>query len=309
MASMNTERLYRMCGCVSMDYNSGTKQNVNVFFFATLYKAVSKFMIPAICQCEWPGAGEENQKIHISCGFAKIHQRLCPHFKHTVRSVSFHLVLGSQPCMISPITNQQSSPWSHLIVRFVTADTLNMSNYEEDCVWQGNWAAYVFSVKWQEWRIDPETHTKIAISILDVLRKTDSSSSSSPNRTASEFPTLMNPKHPGPFKSLRLKQWRDPDCQQARSQVFGLRSVYSAHISFTRCQHASPLSTCLSAALRSQLANVPTRKRLCWNPKGEAFALPPVKTPAVRRELHSRHQVSTVVHPVAFTFVGYRKNG
>lgn len=126
-------------------------------------------MIPTICQCEWPGAAEENQKKHISCGFAKIHQRLCPHFKHTVRSVSFHLVLGSQPCMISPITNQQSSPWSHLIVRFVTADTLNMSTYEEDCVWQGNWAAYVFSVKWQEWRIDPETHTKIAISILDVL--------------------------------------------------------------------------------------------------------------------------------------------
>lgn len=125
-------------------------------------------MIPAICQCEWPGAVEENQKKHISCGFAKIHQRLCPHFKHTVRSVSFHLVLGSQPSMISPITNQQASPWSHLIVRFVTADTLNMSTYKEDCVWQGNWAAYVFSVKWQEWRIDPETHTKIAISILDV---------------------------------------------------------------------------------------------------------------------------------------------
>lgn len=240
MASMNTERLYSMCACVSMDDNSGTNQKSECFFFATLYKAVSKFMIPAICQCEWPGAVEEHQTKHISCGFAKIHQRLCPHFKHTVRSVSFYLVLGSQPCMISPITNQQASPWSHLIVRFVTADTLNVNlqgglrltrKLSSLCVFcqmagMKNWPRNTHEDRNFDFR-------------RTVLRRTDSPSSSS-NRTASEFPTLINPKRPGSFKSLRLKQWRDPDCQQARSQVFGLRSVYSAHISFTRCQHASP---------------------------------------------------------------------
>lgn len=170
MASMNTERLYRMCACVSMDYNSGTKQNVNAFFLL-------------LCIRQWANSWyqlfvsasglEQERKIRKNTLVVDL-QKYTRDFVPTSNTqfavfLSILCLLGSQPCMISPITNQQSSPWSHLIVRFVTADTLNMSTYEEDCVWQGNWAAYVFSVKWQEWRIDPETHTKIAISILDVL--------------------------------------------------------------------------------------------------------------------------------------------
>lgn len=85
-------------------------------------------------------------------------------------------------------------------------------------------------------------------------------------------------------------------------------SVRSA-ISLQRTYRLHTLSACFSAELRNQLANVPWRKRTRWNPLREAIALPPVNARAVRRELHSRHQVSTVVHPVAFTFVGYRNNG
>lgn len=63
---MNTDRLNSRCACVSMYGNGGTKQKVNAFFFATLYKAVSKFMIITLSQCEWPRAGEENQKKNTS---------------------------------------------------------------------------------------------------------------------------------------------------------------------------------------------------------------------------------------------------
>lgn len=80
----------------------------------------------------------------------------------------------------------------------------------------------------------------------------------------------------------------DPVCDQFTAHISASRAVKNA--SARRHAASSPVS------LRG--------KHIRWTPS--PFRL--VKARAVGRELHGRHQVSTVVHPVAFTLIGYRKN-